>query len=293
MATVRSTGWIDAPVNTVGAALRHTRTAERGLGASRVVRGRAAAGTGELFVPGDEITFRLPPAGLSVGMRMRLERADAQALSSVLVQGPLRQLRHESMLAGTNRRTLVTESLEWTAPFGAFGRLVATAVLRRWILGMLAQRIGTVRALAQEWARRPVVVGTAIVHRGRLLAQQRHYPARHAGRWELPGGRVEPGESEHDAVVRECKEELDLEVVPTGRVGTDVPIGGEPSAAGVSAGGMLLRLYTAEPAEPSPAPRAVEHRALRWVDASELARLDWLETDRLLVHSLRRLLHRH
>lgn len=289
MSTVRSTGWIDAPVNTVGAALRHTRTAERGLGASRLVRGRAAAGTGELFVPGDEIVFRLPPAGLSVGMRMRLERADADALSSVLVRGPLRQLRHESVLAEVDRRTLITESLEWTAPFGAFGRFVSTAVLRRWILGMLVQRIATVRDLAQEWATRPVVVGTVIVHRGRLLAQQRHYPARHVGRWELPGGRVEPGESEHDAVVRECKEELDVDVVPTGRAGTDVPLDGGPSAAGGSVGGMLLRLHTAELADPSSEPRAVEHRAVRWVDATEVARLDWLETDRLLVPALRAL----
>nr|WP_246195582.1 NUDIX domain-containing protein [Halopolyspora algeriensis] len=136
------------------------------------------------------------------------------------------------------------------------------------------------RALAQEWATRPVVVGTAIVRRGRLLAQQRHYPAKHAGRWELPGGRVEPGESERDAVVRECKEELGMDVVPTGRIGTDVPLDG----------GMLLRLYTAEPTPSSPEPRAVEHRAVRWVDTSEMTGLDWLETDRLLVHSLRSLL---
>nr|WP_281290268.1 NUDIX domain-containing protein [Saccharopolyspora dendranthemae] len=137
-----------------------------------------------------------------------------------------------------------------------------------------------VRALAESWASREVVVGTAIVRGGRLLAQQRGYPAAHAGRWELPGGRVEPGETEHEAVIRECREELGVDVRPTGRLGTDVPLDN----------GMPLRIHTAELEDPSQQPRAVEHRDVRWAAPSELADLDWLETDRVLLHSLRRFL---
>lgn len=39
------------------------------------------------------------------------------------------------------------------------------------------------------------VVGAAIVRDGRVLAARRTFPAEAAGRWELPGGKVEPGET--------------------------------------------------------------------------------------------------
>lgn len=48
---------------------------------------------------------------------------------------------------------------------------------------------------------------------GRLLLVQRaHDPGR--GRWSLPGGRVEPGEDEHTALIREMREETGLQVRP-------------------------------------------------------------------------------
>lgn len=127
-----------------------------------------------------------------------------------------------------------------------------------------------------------MVVGVAIVHEGRLLAQQRARPVQDRGKWELPGGQVEQGESEEDAVVRECKEELAVDVVPTGRVGVDIPLRDD----------MVLRAYSAELVDPGVRPRAVEHREVRWLESSDLAELDWLDADRLLLHSLRELLNR-
>src|SRR5690606_10818965 len=53
-----------------------------------------------------------------------------------------------------------------------------------------------------------VVVGAAIVCGGRLLSAQRAEPPEWAGGWELPGGKVDPGESDEDALVREIYEEL-------------------------------------------------------------------------------------
>ncbi|ONI77372.1 DNA mismatch repair protein MutT [Actinosynnema sp. ALI-1.44] len=121
-----------------------------------------------------------------------------------------------------------------------------------------------------------VVVGTAIVRDGRILAQQRAFPAEVAGMWELPGGRVEPGESDSAAVRRECQEELGIEVSPGDAIGPDV----------VLPGGKLLRIYCAT-TEADPV--AVEHKALRWLNREELEDVEWLPADRILVPVFRAL----
>ncbi|AHH94292.1 NUDIX domain-containing protein [Kutzneria viridogrisea] len=125
-----------------------------------------------------------------------------------------------------------------------------------------------------------VVVGAAIIRAGRVLAQQRSFPSECAGRWEFPGGRVEPGESERAAVVRECHEELGVAVSPGRLIGGDLPL----------ANGMVLRVYTASLDDPASEPAAVEHRAVRWVAASELDELPWLDADLALLPDLRALL---
>lgn len=125
-----------------------------------------------------------------------------------------------------------------------------------------------------------VVVGTAIVRGGQVLAQQRSFPSDCAGRWEFPGGRVEPGESERDAVVRECREELGVEVLPGRMIGPDLPL----------ANGMVLRVYTATLVDPAAVPAAVEHNAVRWVGAEDLDDLPWLDADLALLPDLRTVL---
>ena len=122
----------------------------------------------------------------------------------------------------------------------------------------------------------PVVVAAALVRDGRVLAQQRAFPPELAGRWELPGGRVESAESAADALVRECREELAVDILPGDQLGPDVPL---PS-------GHVLRVLLARLAQPTATPRAAEHAALRWVDPTELAELDWLDADRAILPDL-------
>lgn len=128
----------------------------------------------------------------------------------------------------------------------------------------------------------PMVVAAALLRDARVLAQQRAHPASTAGRWELPGGRVEPNESAPDALVRECREELAVEIVPGRQLGPDVPL----------PGGYVLRVHAARLADPGAQPIPVEHAALRWVDVTELAGLDWLDADRTLLPHLELLLRR-
>jgi 8-oxo-dGTP diphosphatase len=117
-----------------------------------------------------------------------------------------------------------------------------------------------------------VVVGVALLDgAGRVLAARRRHPPG----WELPGGKVEPGESEPEAVVRECREELGVTVRVAGRVGPDVPVGD----------GWTLRAWTGRIVAGEPVP--YEHAELRWVPLAELDRLDWLPGDRPAVAALR------
>ena len=69
-----------------------------------------------------------------------------------------------------------------------------------------------------------LVVGAAVVRDGRVLACRRTAPPAAAGRWEFPGGKVEPGESPDAALVRELHEELGVGATVTAwldRLGRD------------------------------------------------------------------------
>ena len=146
--------------------------------------------------------------------------------------------------------------------------------------GMLGELVAGVRSRALALVDAPVIVGTAIVRSRCLLAQQRSYPVEAAGLWELPGGRVEPGESDVDAVVRECQEELGVAVSVGAPIGPDVAL---PK-------GKLLRIYRASLVDPAATPHPHDHAALRWLKAGQLGTVEWLPADRVLLPALRQAL---
>ena len=122
-----------------------------------------------------------------------------------------------------------------------------------------------------------VVVGAALLDgAGRVLAAARSSPPELAGRWEFPGGKVEPGETERAALVRECQEELGVVVVVGDRLGGDVQVNG---------GRAVLRVWTGQVVAGVPVAR--EHSALRWLAVDQLDSVDWLPADRPLVDLLR------
>lgn len=113
-----------------------------------------------------------------------------------------------------------------------------------------------------------MVVGAAVLDGQRLLAARRSAPAHLAGGWELPGGKVEPGESEEAALVRECLEELGVQVELGERVGGDFPLDGS----------LVLRVWTARVVAGEPQPLQ-DHDALRWLPAGEWWTVPWLPGD--------------
>ena len=124
-----------------------------------------------------------------------------------------------------------------------------------------------------------VVAGALIADRALLVAQRRRPPDL-AGLWELPGGKVAPGETEVTALARELREELGVEVVVGERIGVDVAI----------SDAMVLRAYLVK--QTGGVLTALDHRALRWVDATELLDLPWVPADRAWLPELRSLLVR-
>jgi 8-oxo-dGTP diphosphatase len=112
-----------------------------------------------------------------------------------------------------------------------------------------------------------IVVAGALISEGALLVAQRASPPALAGLWELPGGKVATGETDADALTRELREEIGLEVVVGARLGADVQL--TPT--------MTLRAYLVTQTGGTVHP--LEHQALRWLRSDELHGLAWVPAD--------------
>ncbi len=116
------------------------------------------------------------------------------------------------------------------------------------------------------------VVGAAIVDSGRILVAQRPYSdcAYKSLKWEFPGGKIEAGESEQEAIMREIGEELACQIEVDAllpEVEQEYP-------------DFTLRLTIALcHLKPFAMPQCSEHNALRWVFPHELPDLDWADAD--------------
>ena len=111
---------------------------------------------------------------------------------------------------------------------------------------------------------------------GRVLIAQRPRGKHQAGRWEFPGGKVAPGESEAAALARELREELGILVMasrPFMRLRHAYP---DRS--------VELSMWIVE--RWSGAPRGLDGQELRWVAPARLADEDLLEADRPFVEAL-------
>ena len=112
-----------------------------------------------------------------------------------------------------------------------------------------------------------------------LLAARRAVPARLAGRWEFPGGKLEGDESPEAALHREIREELGV------RVGLGDELVGPDDGVWRLSDDYVMRIWLAEVVEGTPEP-LVEHDELRWLPLHQWHDVPWLDADVRIVDRL-------
>lgn len=126
-------------------------------------------------------------------------------------------------------------------------------------------------------ATKKTVVAALLLERNRLLICQRRAAGDFPGKWEFPGGKIEPGETPQAALRRELQEEL----------GITAEIGGEVWRVEHQYPGhtpVLLLFFVVSRYE-----GAIENRIFQqvcWVSPRELVQYDFLEADRCLIERL-------
>ena len=277
-APFRAAAVVDAPPGSVHDAIVAVETWTRaGTAAGRaftVVRGSDPS---DALVPGDVVgvggrrraLYRVAATSPGSAEEVRLEGVGAVRRRSIVVTA-----------TATGAGSLVTGEVRG----GRGRRRVRTLRRLQLLLGVITLvatgdgRRAAAQERLQDGGAAPVVVAGVVVRDGAILAARRTYPPELAGRWECPGGKVDPGESETDALVREFEEELGIAVAAGGRVGPEIEIGH----------GYVLHAYRADLISGEPSPSV--HDAVRWVTASEIDSLAWLPSDAPLIPALRELL---
>lgn len=116
------------------------------------------------------------------------------------------------------------------------------------------------------------VVAALIFHEGKLFVTQRGYGA-WQDYWEFPGGKIEPGETPEEALVREIREELDTGIRVDGHV-CDVEYD-YPEFH------LSMQCFRCEIVSGSP--KLLEHEAAKWLGKEELNTVGWLPADRIIL----------
>ncbi len=122
-------------------------------------------------------------------------------------------------------------------------------------------------------------VVAALVWRGeRFLACQRPVHKARGLLWEFVGGKVEPGETKEHALIRECREELDITVIPR-----DIFMEVTHTYPDLT---VHLTLFNADLPE-GEEPKALEHNDLRWITTSEIDGLAFCPADEEILERLK------
>ena len=124
----------------------------------------------------------------------------------------------------------------------------------------------------------PIAVVAALIwDKDRFLACQRPESKARGGLWEFVGGKVEPGESKPQALIRECREEL----------GMTVSVGEPFLELTHSYPDLTIQLTVVHASIAEGTPRLLEHQAMRWVTAKEAETMPFCPADQEIIERLK------
>lgn len=126
-----------------------------------------------------------------------------------------------------------------------------------------------------------VVAAVLVNEQGKILLAQRPQGKRLAGKWEFAGGKVEEGETPEQAMVRELREELAIEVQPEDLENFWFLSHPYPEFDFH----LLMPVYICRKWEGEPKP--LEHAAISWEYAGDMHKFDMIEADAELVERLK------
>lgn len=122
------------------------------------------------------------------------------------------------------------------------------------------------------------VVAALIWNDGKFLICQRPANKSRGMLWEFAGGKVEAGETKEQALVRECKEELDV-IIDVGEVFMEVTHE-YPE--------LTVRLTLFKAAIKEGKPKLLEHMDIRWISADEIDRYEFCPADEVILEKLKK-----
>jgi 8-oxo-dGTP diphosphatase len=122
------------------------------------------------------------------------------------------------------------------------------------------------------------VVAAIIQDKNKIFATQRGYGEFKDG-WEFPGGKIEPGETPKQALIREIKEELD----------TDINVGELLDIVEYDYPAFHLKMHCFMCTIKSGNLILKEHEAAKWLTKETLNSVDWLPADKGLIEKIERL----
>ena len=123
-----------------------------------------------------------------------------------------------------------------------------------------------------------MAVGIVFDSDGKVLVGQRVVKDRYYAKWEFPGGKLEKGETVHQALKREFKEEVGIDLGDSKEfmlIEHDYP-------------DRLVRLFVRTVDSLSGEARSLEGQALRWVSVEKLTKLDFLQGNQEMINELQR-----
>ena len=134
--------------------------------------------------------------------------------------------------------------------------------------------------MSQETQKKTLQVTAALIWRGKefLICQRPKGKAREL-LWEFAGGKLEPGETFQEALVRECREEL----------GIEISVGEKFMEVTHEYPDVVVHLILWNSTIQKGEPQKLEHKQLRWITAKEVDQYDFCPADKVILEKIKSL----